>query len=120
MKIRINNIECRAIIGGSGHYDYEILKWEECIYYKKEQEYLNDGWVLNDGYYKKNFTSISESFFTSPETCYVIAWLVIGKEDIALKSVGSRLLDLYKDELIDFWEVYRLADKKIREIIEFE
>jgi len=119
MKIRINDIECKSIINGSGHYDYEIVKWEECVYYKKEEEYLNNGWVLENGFFKRNNTNIDARFFTSPETCYVIAWLVVGKEDIHIHSVGNRLLDLNEDELQDFMEVYRMADKKIRDVVDF-
>lgn len=111
MKVRIGNIECRPV--STNPTDYEIVKWEECPYYQKENEYVQNGWELSDGFYRKNNSNIDVSFFSLPETCYVVAWLRVKRESIKLESVGRRILDLNKEEVEDFMEVYRIADEKI-------
>jgi hypothetical protein len=53
VRIRINDIECRFNQGR-----YEIVKWQPNVYFGKEQEYIDNGWVLSDGFYRLNNTNI--------------------------------------------------------------
>jgi hypothetical protein len=52
------------------------------------------------------------------ETCYVIAWLKYHKKDECcdLESVGPRLLHLSDEDKKDFFEVYKIADRKMIEV----
>lgn len=118
MKLRINNIEFRKYTFlklGKENF-YEIVKWYENSYFGKEQEYIDKG-------YKESFggefltngkgSSIQKSFFKYKESCIAIAFLCIGEEDVILESVGSRILELSENELQDFMNVYRKANKKL-------
>lgn len=117
MKIRINDIECRAI--KSKHYDYEMVKWYENPYYGKEQEYIDNGYekVEYPGGWglRSDHTTVNESCFKNPESCYVVAFLIInkGEPDVDMQTVGSRLLELSSEERQTFFEVYKLANDKI-------
>lgn len=112
MKVRINDIECRFSQGR-----YEIVKWQPNTYYKKQQEYIEVGWVLEDGFFRKDNTSIQAHIFDKPETCYTVATLHYDADECwcDLRTVGSRLLDLDAADRNDFFEVYELSEKKIRE-----
>ena len=118
MKIRINNIECRKYTATkTDEVHYEIVKWENNTYFSKEKEYRDNGYVDSFGgdFLQKNGHSIQKTFFERPETCYTVASLNLNRKEpcVYLESVGSRLLDLKKDDIKDFFEVYRLADQKI-------
>ena len=111
MRIRINNIEFRKCKSINKEPLYEIIKWQENIYFNKEQEYRDVGYKdtpLLESLHKDGH-SISKSFFTIPETCFVLSWIKINKRepDIYLESIGSRLLDITKEEKDDFWKVYK-------------
>ena len=112
MRIRINDIECRFSQGR-----YEIVKWQPNCYYGREQEYVDNGWELTDGFYKLNNTSISEGCFVNPETCYTIATLHYDDSEgcCDMKTVGPRLLDLDKSDRADFFTVYEYAEDRIRQ-----
>jgi hypothetical protein len=90
MRIRINQIECRFSQGR-----YEIVKWQPNCYYGKQQEYIDNGWILSGGMYRLNNTSISEGLFALPETCYTVATLHYDDDErcCSMKTVGARLLD---------------------------
>jgi hypothetical protein len=112
MRIRINQIECRFSQGR-----YEIVKWQPNCYYNKQQEYIDNGWELSGGMYRLNNTSISESCFVNPETCYTIATLHYddGEGCCDMRTIGPRLLDLDKADRADFFAVYEYAEDRIRE-----
>ena len=112
MRIRINNIECRFSQGR-----YEIVKWFPNCYYGKEQEYIDNGYVLSGGFYRNANVSIGESCFKNPESCYTIATLHYddGEGCCDMHTIGSRLLDLNKSERADFFAVYEYAEDRIRE-----
>jgi len=112
MKIRINQIECRFSQGR-----YEIVRWQPNSYYNKQEEYLASGWELSNGFYRKDFTSVSEGCFVNPETCYTIATLhyVDGEGCCDMRTVGPRLLELDRTDREDFFAVYELAEDRIRE-----
>lgn len=111
MRVRINQFECRWSQGR-----YEIVKWQLNKYYNMEQEYLDNGWKLQDGFYRLNNTSIDANCFVNPETCYTVATLHYDKGEgcCDMKTIGPRLLDLDKTERDDFFTVYEYAEDRIR------
>lgn len=113
-KFRIGNLEFRKH-AESKYKLYEIIKWDSNVYYNKEQEYRDDGYINSFGgdFLIGSGHAIDKKFFTSPETCYVICWLKINKKepDVYIESIGSRLLDLSEIEKQDFWKVYELGNK---------
>lgn len=112
MKVRINDIECHFSQGR-----YEIVKWRPNHYFNKQQEYLDDGWGLVDGFFRKDNTNIQAYIFDKPETCYTVATLHYDDSEgcCDLKTVGPRLLELKKNDRKDFFEVYKISEKKISE-----
>lgn len=120
MKIRINNIECRKYATTKvDKIFYEIIKWSKNDHFGKEQEFRDNGYEDSfGGDFLQSPTGghqIQKTFFKLPESCYTIAFLHLNKKepDVELKSVGSRLLDLTKEERKDFFEVYEIINKKI-------
>lgn len=117
IKIRVNHIEFRDISDTEGQF----VQFTPNQYYGKLQQYLDNGWedkgdrITCSDPYKH---SICKSLFDLEETCYVIAWLKYDKkEDVCdLTTVGDRLL--YVKTFEDFIEVYRMADKKMMEIVD--
>ena len=114
MQIRINNIECRLT-----NDRYEIIKWRPNPYYNELHAYLLDGWHEEEalGFVCRNNTSIQRDIFDRKETCFVIADLVINHREpcVNLHTVGSRVLDLSKEERNDFFKVYELSTQMIGE-----
>lgn len=118
MKVRVNNVEGRKYTSTKTKDTfYEIVLWQPNVYYNKEEEYLGNGYEdsFSGDFLVKNGHSIQKTFFNHKETCFTIANLELNyrEPDINLKSVGSRLLDLTDDEIKDFFEVYKLINKKI-------
>ena len=116
IKIRVNHIEFRDISDTEGQF----VQFTPNQYFGKLQQYLDNGWEDKGDYiacsepYKH---SISKSLFDLEETCYVLAWLRYDKKDEVcdLTTVGDRLL--YAKTFEDFIEVYRMADKKMMEMV---
>jgi len=124
MKIRINNIGARppVYIGKPSKDAYRtlsIVQYYPCQYYGKLEEYLADGWqYVDDGTrLRKDNCTISKSFFDKEELLMGIADLEYDpSEDCTdLKTVGERVLNLSKKDRDDFFEVYELAARKLRE-----
>ena len=124
MKIRINNIGARkpAYIGqppADAHRRLSIVQYYPCQYYGKLEEYLADGWeYVDDGTrIRKDNCTISKSFFDTEELLMSIADLKYdSSEDCTdLETVGERVLNLSKQNREDFFEVYELAARKLRE-----
>lgn len=116
MKIRINNIEFRKYTTTKTDTPlYEIVKYEPNPYYNKLQEYLSYGYEVNSDKVvsEKDRLSIDLSLFYIRETCFGIASLSCEEDRHELKSVGTRLLNLTKEEFDDFYEVYKLGYSKI-------
>lgn len=116
MKIRINNIEFGKYTSTKTPKPlYEIIKWELNPYFGKEEEYKEQGYVDNfeGNFLEKDNKRIQKSFFTLPETCYVIAFIEKGSENWELKSIGERLLELTPEEWEDFHQVYTLGQIKL-------
>ena len=111
MKIRIKNIECRPC---NGTYDFELIKWQPCMYYGKKEQYLNDGYIEEGGYLSRNNSNIDLSFFDTKEICYVLAWLKFNSESsLELKTVGIRPLQLKMKELKDFLKIWRIFSDNV-------
>lgn len=116
INIRINDIEFRN--HGSGPRG-EFIRWSPNPDYGKLDEYLKDGWVdegdriVQTELYK---CSRSKSLFELKEFCYVVAWLKYDEKDEVcdLKTVGDRMLRL--ENIHDFMDVYKIADKKMMEM----
>jgi hypothetical protein len=118
MRVRINNIECRKYTATkTDDVHYEIIKWVANEHFGKEKEYREEGYVDSFGgdFLQKNGHSIQKTFFTNKETCFTVASLQLNRRepDVYLESVGSRMLDLDDQEMLDFIEVYRIASPKI-------
>lgn len=115
INIRINDIEFRTTADTRG----EFVRWSPNPDYGKLDEYLKDGWV-DEGDRVVQTTSygssIAKSIFELEETCYVVAWLKYDEKDEVcdLKTVGDRMLRL--DNIQDFMDVYKIADKKMMEM----
>jgi hypothetical protein len=121
IKVRINNIEFRNNCNTNPSIDKgEFLVWQPCSYYGKYDEYIKNGCVEKNGFVRdeRNRVNISKEFFDIKETCYVIAWLNYDKKEWCcdLESVGPRLLELNDENRKDFFEVYKIADKKMNEV----
>jgi len=118
IRIRIGDIE---FTNSEVTVQGEFSKWYENDLYNKLDEYLKDGWTdEGDSIYNKNRRlSISKSCFRNTECRYVVAFMKYNpkEEDFHIESVGDRLL---KVEIDDFMEVYKVADKKMRELIKNE
>ena len=114
MRIRINQIECRF-----SQSRYEFVKWQPNCYYGKQEDYINEGWILDGGFFRNvsNNVSIQASIFDLPETCYTIATLHYDDDERCcdMKTVGARLLQLDETDRKDFFAVYELAEERIRE-----
>lgn len=112
MRIRINDIECRF-----SQDRYEIVKWQPNGYYNKQQEYVDNGWELSGGFYRRDNVSIDANCFVNPEGCYTIATLHYdeGEGCCDMRTVGPRLLDLCKTDRADFFAVYEYAEDRIRQ-----
>lgn len=120
MKVRINDVECRRYKATKvDEIFYEIIMWKENPMYGKEKEYRDRGYVdsFSGDFLRSPLGGhqVQKSLFASKESCYTIATLHLNHKepDIDLKSVGSRLLDLSKEEQADFFEVYALANQRI-------
>ena len=124
MKIRINNIGAKkpAYIGSppaDAHRRLSIVQYYPCQYYGKLDEYLADGWeYVDEGTrIRKDNCTISKSFFDLEELLMGIADITYDpSEDCTnLETVGERVLNLSKADREDFFEVYELAARKLRE-----
>ena len=116
INIRINDIEFRN--HGSGARG-EFIRWSPNSYYGKLDEYLQNGWVDEGDRLVQTepyMGSISKSLFELKETCCVVAWLKYDeKDDVCdLETVGDRVLRL--ENIHDFMDVYKIADKKMKEM----
>jgi hypothetical protein len=117
MRIRIDNIECRF-----SQERYEIVKWYTNKYYGSEESMIEEGYervVYDNGSWamKKDWHTVHGSCFANPESCYTIATLEWHASEYCndLISVGSRLLDLSKEDQAVFFEVYRYAEDRIKQ-----
>jgi hypothetical protein len=86
-------------LGCPKYSHWEILGIQPNVYYGREQEFRENGYVDSFGgeFLQGGGHSIQKSFFDSPETHYVIAsWTNIDHDEKSpdLKFVGSRPLDL--------------------------
>ena len=127
MKVRINSIgaEQTAYLGKKpkgAEYDISIVKYHPNRYYGELENYLNNGWEDCGDYVrstdKAGNISINKECFKNKETNYVVAFLKYEKEGgvTQLTSVGDRLLYIEEEDKKDFWEVYKIADRKLLEL----
>jgi hypothetical protein len=118
MKIRINNIGARSA-SENAHRTLSIVQYYPCQYYGKLYDYLADGWEYDDTNtcLRKDNCTISKSVFDLQEMNMVIAYIKYDPDELCtdLKSVGERVLNLSKQDRDDFFEVYELAARKLRE-----
>lgn len=115
MRIRINQFECRF-----SQRRYEIVKWYPNEYYNAEQKLIEEGYVkveFENGNWsmKKDYHSITSSCFKNPESCFTVATLHYddGEGCCDMRTIGTRLLDLDKQERDDFFDVYAMAEERI-------
>lgn len=131
MKIRINSIGAEQTVYLSKkpedhQYDISIVKYHPNRYYGELENYINNGWEDCGDFVKdkdhKGTLSISKECFKNKETNYVVAFLKYEKEGgvTQLTSVGDRLLYIEEEDKKDFWEVYKIADRKLNELAEKE
>ena len=115
IKIRLNNI---------GYKCAEDSLVGQFVYYYKNCDYntlqakLNSGWKDNGDFISNENYNISKSLVNEslPECQYVIAWLRYDADEVCcdLETVGSRLLDISPAEREDFFQIYSIADMKMR------
>jgi hypothetical protein len=122
MKIRIDNIGAQppTYIGkppGDVDNRLVIVKYFPNPKYGKLQEYIDGGWEDDGDYFRKDMCSIHKNCFEGKENNIVIADLVYDtKEEVTfLETVGERVLDLFKKDREDFFEVYKIAAIKLAE-----
>ena len=129
MKIRINSIgaEQTAYLGKKPEdalYNISIVKYHPNRYYGELMNYLNNGWEDCGDFVRdkdhKGSVSIDKKCFEGKETNYVIAFLKYDKKEgvAELTSVGDRLLYIEEEDKKDFWEVYKIADRKLNELVD--
>lgn len=127
MKIRINSIgaEQTVYLGkkpDDAEYNISIVRYHPNRYYGELENYLNNGWEDCGDFVRqkdhKGSVSISKKCFEGKETNYVIAFLKYNKKEgvAELTSVGDRLLYIEEEDKKDFWEVYKIADRKLNEL----
>ena len=124
MNIRIANIGARppAYLGRiPDNLDciVSIVKYLPNNFYGKMDEYLEKGYT-DEGYYLRNertLCSIDKNYFKNQEIHYVIADVIYDPKNLHcnLNSVGDRLLELSVKERSDFFKVYAIVDRELRE-----
>lgn len=114
---RINNISFEEHTNSKGENYIHILRYYPNDLYQKKDEYIKNGYIEKNGFLSFERSNISLSLFDVSECCYAIAEVCVDfrEPDIYLKTVGSRLLELPKEEINDFFEVYRIADTYLKE-----
>jgi hypothetical protein len=112
---RINNIEFRPYKGKENEPLYEIVKWFPDQHYGKRQEYIDSGYKELDAYISNSGLSIDNSCFLSPESCYVIAFIRLDKDEycISIDMVGDKILELIPSEYLNFRSVLEWGNNKI-------
>jgi hypothetical protein len=120
MKIRIDNIGVQPpTYIGKLPEDVDnrlvIVKFFPNEKYGRLQEYINDGWVCDGDYIRKDMCSIHKNCFEGKENNIVIADLTYStkEEDTFLETVGERVLDLSLEDRETFFEVYAIAAKRL-------
>lgn len=131
MKIRINSIGAEQTVYLSkkpkdADYEISIVKYQPNRYYGELENYLNNGWEDCGDFIRdkdhKGSVSIDKKCFEGKETNYVIAFLKYNKDEGVneLTSVGDRLLYIEEEDKKDFWEVYKIADRKLLKLVDKE
>ena len=97
-----------------------MIQYHPCIYYGRLEEFLSDGWEDLGDCISKERGTIAKAFFDLKETTIVIADIEYGEREgsTTLTSVGERLLGLTPEERLNFFEVYKIASKKLVEYCE--
>lgn len=99
-----NNYKNELLFNDKNYSQYELIKFEENIYYNKEQEYINDGYEISfggDNLFKNN-KQISRSLFELKETCFVIGFFKPNynePEAVKINIYADRFSDLSPTEL---------------------
>lgn len=91
---RIGNIAYLNSQGG------EIVCWYPNIYYKKESEFTFD--PERGMYYRVEGCYVHPGCFKSPECCYVIAFVKVDTDGLAVRPVGLRPWELSEKDEKDF------------------
>jgi hypothetical protein len=98
---------------------FEILRWHTNPHYGKEQEYRDNGYVDSFGgdfLQSPTGSSIQKTFFTKPESCYMIAsWQNMDHDEKTpdLKFVGSRPLEIDEEEWSTFLRIAKAGQAEI-------
>ena len=114
MKIRINNMGASSL---KTKTQAEIVRYYLNGHFGKREKYIKDGYMDKGTCIQRGNVSFDNSCFQREENLYVVAFLEYNKkeQDIDLKSVGPRILELDEENRKDFFEVYKLADKMMME-----
>lgn len=105
--IRIGNIEYRTCSGNE-----EIVHWMPNGYYGRESEYEYD--AATDSYSTADGSiHISGSFFRSPETCIVVAFVQWNKahDEFDLRTVGIRPWEMNQDDTKNFVTILKYIEE---------
>ena len=95
----------------------EIVSYYPNEHFGKREQYIKDGYVDKDTYIQKENVCMDNLCFQREEMLYVVAFLEYNKkeQDTGLRSVGSRILELDKENRKDFFTVYKLAHDMLSE-----
>jgi hypothetical protein len=111
-QLRIGNIETEI-----KETDAFIYLWFENDRLGKEQEYLDDGYIVDKDpcFLIGSGHRIDRSFFVLKELKMMIASLHYDDSDSSttMETVGGRVLNLSNSDRVDFFDVYQLANDKL-------
>jgi hypothetical protein len=101
---------------------FEIIKFEKNIYYGREQEYIDNGYIESFGgdFLQNGHHSIQRSFFVKPESAYMLAhWDRMDHDEYIpdLVFCGSRPLDLTPEEQSIFMQLAKEGQEHIEKIL---
>lgn len=116
MENRISNISFEERINLKGEKYVQILNYYPNELFNLKDEYIKKGYIEKSGFLEYERYKINIECFNSQECCYVLADVYVDfrETDIYLKTIGNRVLELSKDELIIFFEVYKNSDTFLR------
>lgn len=113
--IRIGNIEYRYDPDCMFSFKHTIIQWFKNSYYRKFDEYLNNGYVERNGFLVKDNIQLDRDLFSKAEMNIMIGYLKFSdlKDEYDIVSFRRRLIDLSDDDMKDFKRVLNILDEEI-------
>jgi hypothetical protein len=121
INVRVNNIGAKPPTPASQGSPVPksllcIIKYYHNKLYGQLNQCLGEGWIECGDKIEKGGRVLEKSLFTKPEVEYVLAFVYRKNASTPprLESVADRLIELPSSDILDFWEVYRLADRELK------